>query len=684
MKTSLALLLTFRFLDLTGQVFYGAGGAIANNSGPSTEFTINVTGLTGLIDSTYGLEEVCINLTHPAVEELHVFLRSPSGIEVELSGMKSCKGANFSNTCFNHAMPNSVTIGTAPYSGTYRPLGNIGRFNRQQSGNGTWKLLVEDFISGTNTGSLTSWSLKFSNAPGKPVILSSSNLPLILIDTPGNQVLSDSNLLVDLGIIDNGANRNYYNGTRNNYNGKATCHIRGASSKMFEKNNLRLELKDFTGMNDISASLLGMPADSDWILTACYTDKTMIRNPLSQHLFRGMGHYSPRDKYVELIVNGEYFGVYILMEQIKRGNNRVDIDKMTSLDNYYPGITGGYIIQINRADDPGWYSLFPGVSANGAKFYYQYDYPNSNTITTQQKSYISNVLDSFETVMNGPLFANVITGYKYFINDDSFIDYLILNELSKNADAYKLSTFLYKNNFTDGGKINIGPVWDYDLAWHNCNFGNTFSGLQWQFEHNNSANPIPTWWKRLMEDPAFQNKLNCRYHSLRKSIMSDDALYQFIDDNVALLTEARERNFKQFPIIGAYVYANPQIQIGSTYTTEIADLKGWIQKRGAWLDANIPGTCPNVNVQEIVDVNENVKVFPNPFVSSIHVSSELFSESSVTIRFYDAFGNEVFVSQAIAENGIHTLTFYHLKPGVYLMMIHSGSYVVQRKVIKLE
>src|SRR5687767_15275432 len=127
----LCLLLSFSFaLQNTAQIFTGTGGAISN--GAVTKFQATVSGLPVTLDSLYGIEKVCIDLVHPVVEELHITLRSPAGIEVELTGMKSCKGANFSTTCFNNAEPVSVTIAGAPHNGTFRPVGNLGRFNAQQ------------------------------------------------------------------------------------------------------------------------------------------------------------------------------------------------------------------------------------------------------------------------------------------------------------------------------------------------------------------------------------------------------------------------------------------------------------------------------------------------------------------------------------------------------------------------
>ena len=386
-------LLSCSWLTIPAQKFAGTGGSISGNG--TYIFNINISSLPSLLDSTFGLQSADIDIVHPAVEQLHIYMRSPSGVQVELTGTKSCSGSGFIQTTFKNGQPLSIATGSAPYTGNFSPLGNLGRFNDQLKANGTWQLCVDHLSPATYTGAVNGWTITFGTAPAQPVKLQSSNLPLVFINTQGNGQLTEADSLVSLGITDNGSKRNYFSDPRNNFNGKAICHIRGSSSRMFEKKNLKLELKNVGGNSDTLVSLAGMPPESDWMLTACYTDKTMIRNALSQDMFRHMGHYTPRYRFVELILNGEYYGVYMLMEQIKRGSSRVDIKKTEPTASQFPEITGGYIVQIDRTNSPGWYSALPGVSANGAKFFYQYNYPHSDVITTQQQNYLKQSLDSF-------------------------------------------------------------------------------------------------------------------------------------------------------------------------------------------------------------------------------------------------------------------------------------------------
>jgi subtilisin-like proprotein convertase family protein len=666
------------------QIFTGTGGPILNNGGQETYFTLPVSGLNN-VDTLFGLEAITIDVTHPEVEELEISLISPSGVEVTLTGVYSCKGTNYVATTFKNGSAGPITSVSAPYTGTFSPIGNLGRFNTNVSPNGNWKLSVKDFIAGANSGTVTGWSLQFSNTPAKPVMLASSNLPLVFINTPNNQKLSEADMVVSLGIINNGSNRNNITDTKNEYNGKANCHLRGSSSRMFEKNNIKIELKDASGTLDNPVALLGMPAESDWVLTSGYSDKSLIRNALTQNVFAQMGHYAPRYRYVELFYNNEYFGVYLLMEQVKRGADRVKIQKMTSLDNQFPYLTGGYIIQINRTDDPGYYSLLPGVSGTSAKFYYQYNYPKADEITVQQMNYIKAFTDTFETVMNSANFNDPVTGYKKYIEDGSFVDYFILTELAKNVDGYRLSTYLYKDNYMDGGKLHIGPTWDYDIAWHNANYGNAFDDKYWEYQNPDDFYPPPTWWGKFLSDQAFKDKLYCRYHSLRQNVLSNASLYQYIDATAAMLDESQKRNYRQFPIIGTYIFPNPQSQAGATYATEVADLKQWIANRTAWMDANIPGFCANIGFEERMAGNEMFDVFPNPFSNSVSVKYSISKTSRVKLELYNMLGDRVV---AITEDKLpgqytYEVSTEKLRAGTYVLKMDVDGKQSHKKIIKL-
>jgi subtilisin-like proprotein convertase family protein/spore coat protein CotH len=659
------------------QVFSGSGGTIQDN-GQDTYFTQNISGLNPpQIDSVFGLEQVCINITHPNVKELYISLRSPNGIIVELSVGSSISGPDYLNTCFDQQAGSSITLGTAPFTGTYRPVGQLGRFNTGQAGNGNWDLIVHDGFPFSNAGMVLSWDLKFGALPAHPVVFNSSNLPIVFINT--TQPVTEFTTSITMGIIDNGTNRNYLGDPWNGYNGKAEINVRGNTTKNYPKKSFHIETDDSFG-NEMSVPLLGMPSESDWVLCASYVDKTLLRIPLAYDLFRQMGHYSPRFRNVELVVNSEYRGMYSFIEKPKRNANRVNIEKLDPTENSVPYVTGGYIIKIDRSDEPGWFSFLPGNSVVNSKFYYQYDYPKPLEITTSQQSYIQTYMNDFETMMNSASYASITNGYPAYINVNSFIDFFIINELSKNVDAYRLSTFLVKESAIKGGKLSIGPVWDFDIAWHNCNYSPMVDG--WAYQSQVDDYPCPTWWIRFMQDPNFMNQLRCRWNELRQNILSNNYLNGYIDANANAINEAQERNFRQWPILGAYIYPNPQNQSGASYASEIIDLKNWLTNRLAWLDANIPGDCA-VGIQENVLVN-NLNVYPNPMGTSTTFSMKLAMNADVSLCITDVAGKEVaryLNANVPAGDAKIVMERNQINSGIYLYQLQVNDAVRSGKLI---
>jgi hypothetical protein len=680
MKKIITIFCLFFSLAIKSQIFSGASGPIQNN-GQLSYFPIAVSGVTpAQIDSVFGLEQVCFNISHPNITELDLFLSSPAGTFIQLfSGSSSAGGADFVNTCLDNQAGTSITIGTAPNTGTYRPIGSLGRFNNGQSVNGTWTLIVYDQFPAANSGVLLSCSIQFGNSPARPVVFKSSNLPIVFINT--SQPISDVKTIATMGIVDNSPSRNYITDPWNAYNAKAEINIRGSSSEGFEKKSYSFETHDAAN-NKLKVPLLGMPIETDWVLYSSYADKTLMRNNLSCDLFRSMGRYAPRHRNVEVVVNNEYFGVYSLLEKIKKDSNRVNIKKLGSNDNVFPDITGGYILQIDRPNSAGWYSQFPGNSPGGTKFYYQYIYPKDSSITAQQINYIQGYMNNFETVMNSSSYADPNTGYPQYIDVASFIDYFIISELSKNVDASRLSTYLYKQNIGNGGKLYIGPVWDYDIAWHNCMWGVSFNSAGWGYLAQSDIFPAPTWWIKFMQDPNFVDKLACRWNYLRSNVLSTANLNNYIDGQAYELGEAQQRNFMQWPVLGAFIYCNPQNQVGANYSTEIADLKNWIAARAAWLDANINAPCA-IGIRENTIVSD-LKIYPSPMQSSTTFDMTLERNSDVSLCITDVVGKEVarFINENVNQGNAKIVFERNQIPaGVYLYQLEVNSEIKTGKII---
>lgn len=427
----------------------------------------------------------------------------------------------------------------------------------------------------------------------------SSNLPIVVINTEGKTIVDDPKVNVKMGIIDNGAgNRNYYKNPSNNnlpdafnsFNGTVGIEHRGSASQFFPKKPYGFETRDGTDKS-IKAAILGMPAESDWILNASYTDKSLMRDVLTYHLSNQMGRYASRTKYVELVMDGDYRGVYVMMEKIKRDANRIDIASLKATDNSGDALTGGYILKIDKntgTSNASW--LSPHRANHGMEINVMVEYPKKEVLTDAQYNYIKNHFTEFENVLKSTNFKDPVNGYAKYIDVNSFIDYFLLTELNYNIDAFRLSIFFYKDRDSRNPKIKMGAPWDYDHAYGNANFCRGWETNHWAYDFIREFCPsedkqVPFWWARLLEDRDFCIKVRDRWQQLRQNQWSTGNITSFIDQNAALLNESQVRNFQRWPILGEWVW--PNYYYGNTYQEEVNWFKNWTQQRLNWVDANI-------------------------------------------------------------------------------------------------
>jgi hypothetical protein len=524
------------------------------------------------------------------------------------------------------------------------------------------------------------------------VNFTSSNLPIVVINTNSQNIPDNPKIMVDMGIIFNGAgNRNYMTDPFNHYNGKVMIEQRGSSSQMFPKKSYGFETTDIFG-NQIDTALLGMPTESDWILSANYSDKSLLNNVLAYYISENMGYYAARTRYVEVVLNGQYQGVYVLMEKIKRDKNRVKIAKLKPTENTGDNLTGGYILKIDKFTGNGgsfWTSPYPpAVSPNGQTIRIQYEYPKPDSITSQQRTYIQQYVDSFETALSGSNFTNPQTGYKRYAKHYSFADYFLLNELSKNVDGYRISTYFFKDKYSKGGKLTMGPVWDYDIAWANANYccGSSVTGWAYQFGNvcPNDGYQVPFWWGRLLQDPSFTEAVKCQWTYWRSNLLDTTKLFHYIDSMRIYLDESQARNFTRWPILGQYVWPNPN-PIPQTYQEEIDELKNWLRNRIAWLDQNLPGTCTTLSQHQENYSDYSFAVYPNPNSGTFQVSFFGFESGTMRWEIIDASGRLVFREEKPFDAGNNEVLFsgetLSLPPGIYFLRGQSGPMQLSKKII---
>lgn len=506
----------------------------------------------------------------------------------------------------------------------------------------------------------------------------SSNLPIFIINTNGQPITSDEKIEADLGVIYNGEGvRNFLIDPYNHYNGKIGIELRGSTSQMFPKKSYAIETRDSLG-DDLDFPLLNFPSESDWVLYAPYSDKSLIRDVLAYKLSNLTGHYASRFKFCEVLLNGDYVGVYVLLEKIKRDKNRVDIKKLEPADSTGDALTGGYIVKIDKFDgenNDGWISPFPPFEGAWQRIPYQFHYPKPDSITTAQKIYIQNYISHFESLMFSSAYNNPDSGYYNLTDMASAIDYVLINELAKNVDSYRLSFFMYKDRNSVNDKLFFGPVWDYNIAFGNADYydGGYSDGWMMDFlstnqEFLNYDNfQVPFWWKKIFNETVFQNSVNTRWRELQPLIFNSNFINSFIDSLVIHLDESQQRNFERWQILGTYVW--PNFFIGQTYEEEINFLKSWIHERLQWLGNNMIGTPTEIHNENYIDKDFILfQNYPNPFNPQTKIKYTIPTSSQslpsqggeakkgwfTVLKVFDVLGNE-----------ITTLVNTNLEPGEY-------------------
>ena len=391
--------------------------------------------------------------------------------------------------------------------------------------------------------------------------------------------------------------------------GHAGIRVRGNTSAEYDKKQYAFETWDEHN-RDLKVSLLGFPEESDWIIHAPYSDKTLMRNHLIFTWSNLIGRYAARTRLAELFVatrsgkvsQSNYRGVYVFTERVKRDRNRVSIQRMTPEHNSEPEISGGYLLKKDWWDEDqprNW------LSTKMYRDVLLYVDPEPDEITREQKEWLRDYLDSFEMALIGPEFADPNTGYAQYIDVDSFIDHHILVEVSRNVDGYVLSTFLSKDR---DGKLGMGPIWDYNGSLGGADYFCSFQEEGWHYEFDSAEcgdayyretfpadNPTGyRWYQRLFDDPEFLLKYADRWFDLREGTFSTASMIQDIDNNVALLTDNGAtdnpvtRNFDRWPILGHYIWPNYLDELpSSTFEGHVTWMKAWVSGRLTWMDGAI-------------------------------------------------------------------------------------------------
>jgi hypothetical protein len=438
-----------------------------------------------------------------------------------------------------------------------------------------------------------------------------SEIPYLVIDTRGASIPYEPGVRAEMKIYQQ-KKLVQTQGIDIEYRGKT-------SFRLSEKKGFNFETIDDSG-EGTDVSILGLPEEEDWRLIGHVVnvseryiwDRSLMYNHVAYEISNQIGKYASRGKFVEIEVNGEYLGVYYLCEKLKRDSKRIDIK---SLNTSSTNLTGGYILKIDKADAGpehdgkplsyflnNWnddarytaqnsfrsrYDIFRNeinFPAFGPPYhqnlymetYFMYEYPKAKDITEAQKTYIAKYLLDFETALLQDNFVAGERNYANYIDIASFVDYFLINELCRNVDAYRISTFLVKDR---DGKLAMGPVWDFNIGFDE---GGRIPMNDWVINYNDhvSQDPwmMPFWWNRLMEDPVFRQAVKARWTGLRTGTLSNGNLQKLVSDTSKYLQDnnAVARN-----------YAKWEVNADRNYEQAIQDLQNFLSQRANWMDGKI-------------------------------------------------------------------------------------------------
>ena len=430
------------------------------------------------------------------------------------------------------------------------------------------------------------------------VKLDSTNLPIVWIEVNGDSIMRDKRIGGRMKIIWNGEGRiNYadtvaHPGQRIDYEGYIAVRHRGNSTynvsrkKPYSFRTLAEPLKRGRAQKQ-KVSLLGMGKDNNWALLAPRADRSLFRDVLTFELARPWMEFVPQGRHCELILDGTYYGVFILTEVVSKGKHRLDL--MGPGDSG-DALTGDYLMEVDCNDAVTYTSKYHPVDTTGKPYtahhvLFQYKEPDREDLSRVQVNYINRRIDAME--------ASFLKGnYRQYIDVMSFIDYQLIMELCHNVDAYRLSGKFYKRRDSVDPRFKL-VVWDTDLAYGNADYCQSWRTDTWMYRNNDimyqedEVYMVPFWWYVLNNDPAYTAQVKMRWAQYRESNLSTDRLMATLDSLATVLTVqgAESRNSQAWPCWGKKRW--PNHYIAADYDDEISHIKQWLLERLAWMDKQL-------------------------------------------------------------------------------------------------
>lgn len=415
-----------------------------------------------------------------------------------------------------------------------------------------------------------------------------THLPLVLIETggkeiPGDPVRDENGKRIGytraedgekmttgkISVMSNDAH-NHHPSDKPDLKSDIQMRIRGRSSRDFDKKGYLIRLIDKEGKHR-EEEMMGMGAHYEWALHGPFWDKSLMRNYLWYNIAGEIMDYAPNVRFCEVIIDGEYQGLYVMTETITQGEDcRLQISEPVDGTN-----DTGYVLRLDDGSDTKIKNIdtFTGYTYR-TKQVLDIQYPRLGDLTPEMADAIKQDFSDFEKSLYSYDYDTDDYGYAHDIDVQSFVDYFIINEFTQNYDAGWLSTYIYKDI---GGKYSM-VIWDFnstcDYYHHPIDLGEF--QLQWN-----------VWYFMLMKDEHFAKKIIDRYGELRKTYLNDAYLDNYIDETAAYLGDAIDRNYQVWGYTFDENVLEPDDRNVRNYQEATAQLKEYIEKRGTWLDKNI-------------------------------------------------------------------------------------------------
>ena len=367
---------------------------------------------------------------------------------------------------------------------------------------------------------------------------------------------------------------------------------RGSSSFGWPKYSMTVEARDEEGL-DKGITPIGMPRESDWVLSGRYQfDRALMRNDLIYELSRQTGQYATRTKFVEVIHNvrggpltysGDYFGVYSLMEKIKRDDSRVPVARIDPRASREPSVSGGYMFKKDRLDPgDGGFSV-AGLGTLG------WVEPKEREVTPRQRSWLTSYMNETNAAISAGNGINPNTGKHFteYIDQFSWLRHHWLNTLAMNVDGFRLSGYYYKHRSdTNGGKIGAGPVWDFDRTMGSTD-GRDDNPSQWDGGGDSSrtwSDGRYIWWGQILSKPDFRQAHTDLWQELRENVFSTVNIESVIND-FARQIDGRDPLGANDSSLGRSPAERNYRKWGSaSHRNEVRILKQWLRTRVGWID----------------------------------------------------------------------------------------------------